>query len=217
MTALEPQTRRGGRRVNVFVDGRYALSLDVSVAAQLRVEQEVDAATLAELAAADERRRALDAAFGLLAYRPRSASEVEARLRQRGYSAAAIAAARARLDQFGLVDDGAFARYWVEQRQAFRPRGSAALRAELRARGVGAEEIASAVPADADEGDAAYRAALPRLRSLAGLDRRTFRQRLTGYLQRRGFGHGACAAAVERLWAEASANAPSPDDEAPEA
>ncbi len=205
ITALEPQRRRGGRRWNVFVDGAFALSLDASLAARLRPGEEVDAAALARLAAADEAQRALDAAFAFLAYRPRSAHEVETRLRQKGYSAAAIAAVRARLDRLGLVDDAAFARYWVEQRRAFSPRGRAALRAELRARGVAPAAIAGALASAEDEATAAYRADQARLRALAGLDRATFRQRLGAYLQRRGFGYAASAAAVERLWAEARA------------
>jgi regulatory protein len=203
ITAIEAQRRRGGQRFNIFVDGRYALSLDGSLAAQLHLEQELDEATLVRLTEADEQQRALDAALNLLSYRPRSAREIERRLGQRGFSPAAIAAARARLDRYGLVDDAAFARYWVEQRQAFRPRGAAALRAELRAKGVPAEEVAAAVPTGADEGEAAYRAGLPRVRSLAGLDAVAFRRRLGAYLQRRGFGYTASAAAIERLWAEA--------------
>jgi regulatory protein len=202
ITAIEPQRR--GSRFNVFLDGRFALSLDASLVAALRLEQEVDATALARLAAADEQRRALDAAFRLLAVRPRSAWELESRLRQKGYSSAAIAAARAHLDRFGLVDDAAFARYWVEQRQNFRPRGRAALRAELRAKRVPSDEIDAAVPAPEAEAEAAYRAGRARLARLTGLDRATFRQRLGGYLQRRGFGFAAATAAVTRLWAEAA-------------
>ena len=41
-----------------------------------------------------------------------------------------------RLEARGLIDDAQFAAYWVEQRQTFRPRGSRALRFELRAKGV---------------------------------------------------------------------------------
>ena len=209
ITAIEPQQRSitprrggGGQRFNVFVDGRYALSLDASLAVQLRLEQELDDATLASLVQADEQRRALDAAYTLLSYRPRSAREITTRLQQKGYSPEAIAATRARLDAFGLVDDAAFARYWVEQRQTFRPRGAAALRHELRAKGVGAPDIAAALPPAEGENDAAYRAALPRARSLARLDRPTFRRRLGAYLQRRGFSYAASAAAVDRLWSE---------------
>jgi|SRR5579885_3034052 len=211
ITALEPQRRRGGERVNVYVDGRFALSLDATIAATLHVDQEVNAATLARLADDDERQRALNAACLFLSYRPRSAQEIETRLRQRGYSTDAIAAARARLDDWGLVDDDAFARYWVEQRQTFRPRGAAALRAELRARGVKAEVVSSVVPSGADESEAAYRAGRVRLRGLAGLPAPAFRQKLGGYLQRRGFNYAACAAAIDRLWAEVGAAA---DDDA---
>ncbi len=206
ITAIEPQRRRGGRRFNVYVDGEFAFSLDASLAARLRVDQELDAAALASLSAADEHARALDAAYTLLSYRPRSAREVEQRLQQKGYSSGAIAAARERLDRFRLVDDTAFARYWVEQRQAFNPRGPTALRAELRAKGVGAADIAAALP-EGDQSAAAYQAGLRRLRSLSKLDHLTFRQRMGAYLQRRGFSYGVSAAAVERLWAEASGDA----------
>src|SRR3954451_6613103 len=71
ITALEPQRRRGGERVNVFVDGRFALSREASVAATLRVDQELDAPTLARLTTSDEQQRALGSAYTLLSYRPR--------------------------------------------------------------------------------------------------------------------------------------------------
>ncbi len=206
ITAIEPQRRRGGRRFNVFLDGEFAFSLDASLAARLRLYQELGTAEIAALVASDERARALDAAYTFLSYRPRSAREVEQRLQQKGYSPAAIASARERLDRFRLVDDTAFARYWVEQRQAHSPRGRTALRAELRAKGVGAAEIAAVLP-EGDEGAAAYQAGLRRLRSLSRLDHATFRQRMGAYLQRRGFSYGASATAVERLWADASAAA----------
>ncbi|HZS01112.1 MAG TPA: RecX family transcriptional regulator [Chloroflexota bacterium] len=205
ITGLESQRRRGGERVNVYVDGRFALSLDATIAAALRVDQEVDAATLARLTTDDERQRALNAACLFLSYRPRSTHEVETRLRQRGFSPEAIAAARQRLDRWGLLDDDAFARYWVEQRQTFRPRGATALRAELRARGVKAEVVAGVVPHGADESEAAYRAGRARLRGLSGLPAPAFRQKLGGYLQRRGFNYAACAAAIDRLWSEVGA------------
>ena len=61
-----------------------------------------------------------------------------------------------------------------------------------------ADEAASAV---SDE-DAAYRLASRRLRSLAGLEHDVFRNRLGGYLQRRGFGWDVCRTTVERCWRE---------------
>ncbi len=202
LTALEPQRRHDGRRWNVFVDGAYAVSLHATLAARLRVDEEVDAGALAELAATDERQRALDSAFAFLASRPRSVWEVERRLRQKGYSPLAIAAARERLAHLRLVDDAAFARYWVEQRGAHRPRGRSALRAELRIRGVAPATIGATLPDERAEPEAAYQAGLARLSRLAALEQATFRQRLGSYLTRRGFSHASSAAAIHRLWAD---------------
>jgi len=42
ITAIEPQVRGGGKRANVFVDGRYAFSLSIELAASLRVGSSVD-------------------------------------------------------------------------------------------------------------------------------------------------------------------------------
>jgi regulatory protein len=191
-------------RVRVFVDGQYAFSVDPMLALSLRVEQALDDAELARLGAADERQRALDAALRFLSYRPRSVREVTMRLQEKGYAAAAIEAVQERLGALGLLDDAAFARYWVEQRRQFRPRGAAALRAELRAKGVAPPTIAAALAEtdERDETEAACRAGRARLRALVGLDAAAFRQRLGAYLQRRGFSYAASAAAVARLWAE---------------
>lgn len=202
-------------RVRVFVDGEFAFSLDPLLAAELRLEQELDAATQERLTAADEGRRALDSALRFLASRPRSEGEVATRLGQKGYSSTAIALARERLAALGLLNDAEFARYWVEQRQQFRPRGAVALRAELRARGVAADTAAQAAAAT-DEVTAACRAGRARLRALRGLDHTAFRRRLGGYLQRRGFGYAACNAAVAHLWAEQTGEDTVPDDTADE-
>ena len=107
------------------------------------------------------------------------------------------------LKQHRLVDDAAFAQYWVEQRQTFRPRGGRLLRAELRSHGVGArdaEEAAASVEPSAEED--AYRAAAKRARQLGGLDERTFKTRLSQFLARRGFDWDTITSVVERLYTE---------------
>ena|SRR5579875_1795912 len=199
ITALEAVPP--GPRVRVVLDGRFALHIDPLLAASLRVGQVLDDAALARLAAADAHGRALDTALRLLTYRPRSVAELRGRLAAKGYDPGTVAAVVARLQALGLLDDTTFARFWVEQRQRFRPRGAAALRAELRAKGVAPATVAAAL-ADTDDVEAACRAGRARRRALAGLDRATFQRRLGTYLQRRGFSYAACAEAVARLWAE---------------
>jgi len=145
----------------------------------------------------------IDVALRFLAQRPRSEQEVRRRLRRAGVAEAAEEAVISQLRQHALVDDTAFAAYWVEQRQTFRPRGARLLRAELRQHGVdaGAAEMAAETTA-ASASDDAYRAAQRRARQLSSADERAFKARLAQFLARRGFDWETISAAVNRLWDE---------------
>jgi regulatory protein len=205
VTAVEPQQRRGGRRVNVFVDGRYAFSLERDLADLVRVGQPIAELKTAELLLKDEQARAFEAAVAFLAHRPRSEREIRDRLAKKDVPEPIAEAVVERLRQLKLVDDQDFARYWVEQRQTHRPRGSRLLRQELRLKGVAtdtADEVLEAADADEDPAEAAYRAALKKAQSLRALDQRTFVQRLGQFLLRRGFDYETARSATRRLWSE---------------
>jgi regulatory protein len=119
-------------------------------------------------------------------------------------------AAEAVLDRFvevGLIDDAAFARAWVDSRQAGRGLARRALQAELKAKGVDAEVAAQAVETvdDDDERAAARRLVERRARSMQRLDRATATRRLIGMLARKGYGGGLAAAVVREVLDEAGA------------
>jgi len=146
---------------------------------------------------------AVDVALRYLASRPRSEREVRLRLRRGGLDDAGIDRVLDRLRAHGLVDDAAFAHYWVEQRQTFRPRGGRLLEAELRRHGIATELAAEAAePTSETAAEDAYRAAYKRAQQLRGLDARTFRTRLGQFLARRGFDWDVVGPTVERLWDE---------------
>jgi len=117
-----------------------------------------------------------------------------------------------RLRRIQLVDDAAFAAYWVEQRATHRPRGSRLLKQELRQKGISQDVLAEALPSD-DDADGAYRAAQRKATSLRALDERTFKQRLGAFLQRRGYGYETVKPVVGRLWQETSGQPASDEDE----
>ncbi len=200
ITALKVQ-ERNRRRVSIFLDGRYAFGLQASVATGLSVGQTVSADEIDELLRADEIEVAYNRVLNYLTYRPRSCAEVERYLQRRGVSPATTRAVIERLLRASLLDDEAFAAYWVENREQFRPRGVYALRSELRAKGVPDSVIEAAV-GDLDEASSAYRAAQARARRLEHLDYKTFSRRLGGFLHRRGFAYGTLKEAVNRLWRE---------------
>lgn len=208
VTAVEPQRRRGGKRCNVFLDGRYAFSLESDVALGLRVGEPLSEGQRVEFLSKDHAARCYDAALRFLAARPRSEQEVRRRLAEHGHPGELIDGAIAKLREYRLLDDTAFAQYWVEQRQTHRPRGARLLKLELRQKGLTSEQAGEALSELGDEGESAYQAAAKRARTLRGLDERTFRQRIGSFLQRRGFDYEASATAIKRLWAEVELGRP---------
>ena len=201
VTAIRSGKR--GKRVNIFLDDKFAFSLEAEVAVKqgLGVEQELSGGDIEALTKADLFHRCLNAALQYLSYRPRSEAELRQRLHRRGFDGDNVETALAKLRERGLVDDLAFAQFWKDNRQSFSPRSQWLTRLELRQKGV-ADDIIDQVVAEVDDGDSAYRAAVSRARSLALSDYHSFRRRLGEYLKRRGFGYGVISHTVERVWQE---------------
>jgi regulatory protein len=134
-----------------------------------------------------------EAALRLLERQRRTRSDLERRLRDKGYADATAAGVLDRLAAVGLVDDVEYARAFMAGRRARRSAGARRIEQELRARGVGVEDIAAAVARlDAEQGGMDEPAAARRViaqadRRLRGLEPRVRRQRLYALLARRGF------------------------------
>jgi regulatory protein len=128
------------------------------------------------------------AAGDLLSRRAWTRAELAARLRRRGAPADVAAEVVDDLVARGYVDDAAFARQWIAARAA-RGYGAARLRMELRARGIAAPLISSALTTLADD-DPLARARDAARRRLPALRRGRLERvasRLRDYLLRRGF------------------------------
>jgi regulatory protein len=95
--------------------------------------------------AEDEVDKAKQAILRLLSVRMRSRWELRTRLASRRFSARAVETALNDLERVGLVDDGEFARLFLESRVRRHPRSYSVLRAELRSKGVPAEIAESAI------------------------------------------------------------------------
>ena len=200
VTALTVQARNKNR-VNVSLDGAFAFGLASIVAVRLRLGQELTEAEIERLQAADAEEVAHERALKFLAARPRSETEVRQRLQKHKVAAPAIEAVLARLRAAGLIDDQAFARYWVENRNTFRPRSARALRMELKRKGVAGDALGEALD-DANDAEAAYALAAKRAPRLAALPEPEFRRKLSEYLARRGFSFDLIETVAARLWQE---------------
>lgn len=202
ITALKIQ-KRNPNRVNVYLDGEFAFGLARIVAAWLSVGQTLDEAKITQLQGQEAQEKACLAACRLLQHRLRSTAEIRTRLEQKGFDVAVIRIALDRLAAEGVLADERFARSYIESRMAFRPRSQRLLQRELRQKGVAEEIITQTLeehPSADDE--LAYQAAVRYSRRLAGTAWQTFRQRLGGFLARRGFSYAVCAPVIHRIWTE---------------
>jgi len=200
ITALRTGKRRG-KRVNIFLDGKFAFSLEAEVVAKekLQLEHVLSTEQIETLVRSDHFYRCLNAAVHYLSYRPRSESELRERLQQRGFDGETLEAVVSRLKEQGLVDDMAFAQFWTDNRDSFSPRSQWLTKLELRRKGV-ANDITDQVVDAINDDDSAYRAALSKARSLPRSDYQSFRRRLGEYLKRRGFSYGVINHTINRLW-----------------
>ncbi len=132
---------------------------------------------------------AYDAAVRYLALRPRSVSEIHRHLRGKRFDDDAISRALDNLRAQRYVDDEAFARYWLEQRERFRPRGDRGLRMELGAKGISRDVIDLVLGERAPDADVeqAKRALSRPITRWATLEPQERKRKIHAYLAARGF------------------------------
>ena len=153
---------------------------------------ETKARKFAKPTAAGPSGTAYDAALRYLGNRPRSVSEIHRHLRGKKFDDEAIAAAIDKLRAQRYVDDDAFARYWLEQRERFRPRGDRGIRMELAQKGVSRDVIdvvlgERAPDADIEQAKKALTRMMSRWAALTALERK---RKIHTFLAARGFGYG---------------------------
>jgi regulatory protein len=121
-----------------------------------------------------------------------------------------------RFEQVGLVDDNAFARSWVADRQRAKGLAPRALAQELRRKGVDEDVAREALDELSDESqeEAARILVRRRLRSVQGLDELVAIRRLVSLLARKGYSATLAFRVVkEELGAEREADDAGPPDD----
>lgn len=132
-----------------------------------------------------------EVAVRYLGPRPRSVSEIRRHLRSKRFDDPAIDRAIDALRAQRYIDDEAFARYWIEQRDRFRPKGERAIVSELLQKGVARETIDTVLgerqpDIELRRAREAIRRPLPRWLTLSEVDRK---RKIHAYLAQRGFSY----------------------------
>lgn len=158
-------------------------------------------------------------AIYLLSYRPRSEKELRIRLLQfankkgLGDHQKVVEYVLSVLFKEGKINDLKFAKWWIEQRVEFKPRGKKLLRQELSKKGIDEKIITEAIEhfwqeemdefgvkrEAASDVSLAEKAGKRKLKSLKGVSVSEFKQRMINYLLRRGFDYETCRKIIEKL------------------
>jgi regulatory protein len=137
-------------------------------------------------------------ALKYLKYRSRSRLEIQRYLKGKKFSDKTIIHTIQLLEADGLVDDVKFARLWVENRRRLKPKGTIALRIELRRKGINDEFIDQALKDDDEEKNALAAIASRKLR-WDHLDVAERKKKAFGFLRSRGFSFEVCLDLSERF------------------
>jgi len=191
ITALEQDPRLPGS-VRLEIDGARFGSVprDLVSAERLTVGQTIGTELHQLLSSAADVEAAYRTVLRCLELRSYARNDLARRLQRKGHPRSAIDSALERAAALGLLDDGAYARSYVQTRAA-RGRGPSRLIRDLMAMGVQRSLIEDALAAEWPEGSdqtSMPRAlAAKRAGQLGALPRQTKRRRLIAYLARRGF------------------------------
>lgn len=204
ITKISSQKRK--RRVNVFLDEKFAFGLDLETLAKhnLQVDQEVSQGEIEEILKEGEFQKVYDKTLNFLSFRPRSEKEIRDYLEKKKVGGEVKKMVMKKLKRLGLLDDKKFALWWIEQRASFRPSGRRLLEQELRGKGVNQKIVKEALTQisqkEGETRDAiacqfyssferrlALKAAGKGLSRYQKLPPLKFRQKMGAFLARRGF------------------------------
>lgn len=178
--------KKNPHRVNLYLDGSYAcsLSIDEVVKHSLKKGLVLTLEQLNSLRQTDNVLRDYAKILNFLSYRPRSESEVRARLRQ--YKCSDIESVITKLYAHSHLDDLAFARWFVDSRTLHKTRSPRALQSELTRKGIGRAIIDQVLVGLPDPRATIRRILVKKLTTPSPLAP-LVRQKISGYLVRQGF------------------------------
>ncbi len=142
ITSIKPQKKKEGR-FNIFLDGKFAFSLPAEAVVRegLKEDQEISSEKVAALIKESDFSLVFDRVLKFLSFRPRSAFEIEEYLLKREVGEETRKMVGRKLLDLKLIDDEAFAKWWLLQRSTFRPKGSRLVKYELQRKGISRELI----------------------------------------------------------------------------
>ena len=188
ITAIKKQKRDG--RANIYLDGEFSFGIDLETLFKnnLKLEQELTKKQVKEIKSATDYQSTVNKILNYATLRPRSYKEIEQwfwkKKTPENYQKKLIK----KLEKLELLDDEKFAKWWVDQRQTFRPRSKRQLTAELMQKGISKNIISNILEeSEINEVDIAKYLIKKNKYKWDKFDERKRSQKMSEYLGRKGF------------------------------
>lgn len=204
VTSIKPQKRRE-EFSNIFLDGKFAFSLPsiTLTKAGLHENQELSPEKVNSFIKESDFSLNFDRVLKFLSFRPRSEFEINEYLLKKGVGEETRKMVLEKLRQFKLLDDEAFAKWWLDQRSGSRPKGSRLVKFELRRKGIKKEIVDSLLAenrssvTDAILAEKVAKKKLERLKNLPTLE---IKKKLFSSLAQKGFSFEVIEETVAKLF-----------------
>lgn len=217
ITRVDVQHRDSSRR-SIHLDGAFAFGVsdEVYLRFSLFKGRTLTRTQAEEVLAEEEVVRCREKAGYILSLRRRSRRELERKLRDKEFSPNAIERTLKLMEEYGHIDDTAYAKSYVHDRLLKRGVGRGRLQQELRLKGVDpklAAETAATATTDDEELERAMALAERKSRTVRHDDPRKRERSITAFLAGRGFGWEVIRRAMERLKEKSEIDADDDDTE----
>jgi regulatory protein len=189
ITSLKQQKRKN--RVNVYLDGKFGFGIDLEslVIFDLKVGRRMSQKNIDEVIRKAELQKTYDKLLRFATIRPRSEKEINDWLKRKKIHESMYENLFIRLKRLELIDDEKFARWWIDQRNSFRPRSKRVLVQELRLKGIDKDVIENALSEyEINEDVIAKRLYKKNMYKWERLPEFERKQKASSYLARKGFG-----------------------------
>lgn len=145
ITKIEEQKNK--KRVNIFVDDAFfcGLNKETAVVFRLKTNKEVDEKTLKEAVFDSEVKSATEKGVDYIGSRMHSRKELYDKLVKKGYDKQVILKALEKLEEYHYVDDGLFAKQFIEQNKKY---STKMLENKLKQKGISSDIISGNLGSD---------------------------------------------------------------------
>ncbi|MCD8214548.1 MAG: RecX family transcriptional regulator [Clostridiales bacterium] len=179
------------KRYSVYTDGKFSFGVsDIDLLYyKLKVGESLSEEKYREILEGNAYIRARETALRFLGCRMRTKREITDRLKRDGFSEEIINRVLSFSEEYGYVDDRAFAEAYIEEKRRLKGFGGIRLKRELYQKGISPEIIEElSEKLSDDDTDIIKKAIDKKLKGKVPADRKEL-QRLYGYLMRKGYSY----------------------------